>query len=161
MSQSVVPFARALPARPAAPPVLDLESLEATATRLAGSAVWGTFQPLTANERTYAMIAANETYEAWVISWPVGCAIALHDHGRSYGAVRVLRGALVERSTNRSRSEGLGCRTLEEGEVVSFGPDHLHEIANSSDRLALSIHVYSPPLATMTYYNDAMPSSRP
>jgi hypothetical protein len=75
--------------------------------------------------------------------------------------VRVLRGALVESSTSRSFSEGLGCRSLEEGDVVSFGSDHLHEIANASDRLALSIHVYSPPLTTMTYYNEAPPSSRP
>src|ERR1700734_3693488 len=46
--------------------------------------------------RVYELIAASEGFEAWVIGWPPGGAIELHDHGESSGAVVVVDGELVE-----------------------------------------------------------------
>jgi hypothetical protein len=37
-------------------------------------------------------------------------------------------------------------------------PAHIHEIANESDTVATSVHVYSPPLATMHQF-DFSPES--
>jgi hypothetical protein len=45
-------------------------------------------------------------------------------------------------------------RRLPAGDLVSFGPDHIHDVVNGSDRQALSIHVYSPRLRSMTFYEN-------
>ena len=45
-------------------------------------------------------------------------------------------------------------RRLPEGALVSFEPDHIHDVVNSGPRQALSIHVYSPRLRSMTFYEN-------
>src|ERR1700677_3331260 len=46
--------------------------------------------------RRWELLASSETFEAWVIGWPPGGTIELHDHGDSAGAVVVASGELVE-----------------------------------------------------------------
>lgn len=58
-------------------------------------------------ERCWRTVAANERFEAWVVAWPVGGAIELHDHGSSGGAVVIARGALRETSVRPGRVERL------------------------------------------------------
>jgi predicted metal-dependent enzyme (double-stranded beta helix superfamily) len=45
-------------------------------------------------------------------------------------------------------------RRLPEGALVSFGPDHIHDVVNAGARQALSIHVYAPRLRSMTFYEN-------
>jgi hypothetical protein len=39
-----------------------------------------------------------------------------------------------------------------------MAPSHIHEVVNESDTVAASVHVYSPPLATMQHF-DLTPAS--
>ena len=41
------------------------------------------------------------------------------------------------------------------GETVAFGPRLVHDVHNVEGAPAVSLHVYSPPLAAMTYYDVA------
>lgn len=116
------------PNPPASP--LAVDTLAATASCLADAAVWKTLTPLTDTERWYALVAASDWFEAWVIGWPVGGAIELHDHGGSSGAVHVVRGALEETSTNRVSRTPLALARVGEGEGFVFGPDHVHDVVN-------------------------------
>ena len=142
------------PPAPVLTPPVGLDGLAATAARLARSAVWKTLTPLTDTERWYALVAASDSFEAWVIGWPVGGAIELHDHGGSSGAVHVVRGALEETSTNRVSRTPLARARVAEGEGIVFGADHVHDVVNPGDEPALSIHVYAPRLVSMTFYDD-------
>jgi hypothetical protein len=149
-----VPVASLAPApNPPASP-LAVDALAATAARLADAAVWKTLTPLTDTERWYALVATSDWFEAWVIGWPVGGAIELHDHGGSSGAVHVVRGALEETSTNRVSRTPLARARVGEGEGIVFGPDHVHDVVNPGHQPALSIHVYAPRLVSMTFYDD-------
>ncbi len=38
---------------------------------------------------------------------------------------------------------------------VGFGAHYVHDVRNLSDAPAVSVHAYSPPLTTMTYYDLA------
>jgi hypothetical protein len=117
----------------------------------------------------------DDDFEAWLLGWPVGEGIELHDHGTSSGALVVVEGTLLETYIHASdwvRPGGrpfLGgsrrhCRgdtprpprhrRLPEGALVSFGPDHIHDVVNGGARQALSIHVYSPRLRSMTFYEN-------
>ena len=45
-------------------------------------------------------------------------------------------------------------RRVGPGESVSFDGGRVHAVVNRSDVVATSVHVYSPPLRTMTFYRS-------
>jgi predicted metal-dependent enzyme (double-stranded beta helix superfamily) len=108
------------------------------------------------DERWYALLAADEDSEAWLLGWPVGGSIELHDHGDSSGAICVVAGVLdeafVDAADPATAAGSLRRRRLPTGSLVSFGPGHVHDVVNHRSAPALSIHVYSPRLRSMTFY---------
>ncbi len=111
--------------------------------------------------RCWDLMMATEHVEAWVIAWPPGGAIELHDHGGSSGAVVVAVGELVETSIVSLHSGGAAPRTrrMKVGGSTIFPGSHVHDVANAGPAAALSVHVYSPRLTSMTYYRviDGVP----
>jgi predicted metal-dependent enzyme (double-stranded beta helix superfamily) len=104
--------------------------------------------------RRWDLMTASDGFEAWVIAWPPGGAIELHDHGGSAGAVVVAVGELIETSivSQSSGEVALRTSTIESGGSLAFGGRHVHDIANAGDTPAISVHVYAPRLTSMTYY---------
>jgi predicted metal-dependent enzyme (double-stranded beta helix superfamily) len=99
-------------------------------------------------------MASSRAFEVWVIGWPPGGAIELHDHGGSGGAVVVADGELVEMAVAEDR-RGVFSTTstvLPASASVTFGVDHIHEMVNLAPGPAISVHVYARRLTTMTYY---------
>lgn len=109
-------------------------------------------------ERWYVPLLQDELFEAWLLGWPAGEGIELHDHGSSSGALIVVEGTLRETYVGASRWVRPGARLrhrrLPEGALVSFGPDHIHDVVNGGTGRALSIHAYSPRLRSMTFYES-------
>jgi predicted metal-dependent enzyme (double-stranded beta helix superfamily) len=105
--------------------------------------------------RVWELITACQAFEAWVIGWPPGGAIELHDHGGSSGAVIVAAGELVEMAVTEDQRGALSTTStvLPASASVTFGTDHVHEIVNLGPGPAISVHVYAPRLTAMTYYN--------
>src|SRR5580658_6628042 len=64
------------------------------ASRLAPAVRWPG-APAT-ERREWRLMARTPDFDAWLIAWPSGGKVELHDHGTSTGAVSVIRGALVE-----------------------------------------------------------------
>ncbi|HEY8547131.1 MAG TPA: cysteine dioxygenase family protein [Acidimicrobiales bacterium] len=91
-------------------------------------------------------LVATEAYEVWVIGWTPGQGVRPHDHGGSTAAVVVTEGELLEVDPTHRRR-------LVPGEVLRLGPDAVHDVVNHSNGPATSVHVYSPPLTRMTYYD--------
>ena len=77
-------------------------------------------------------MVASETVEAWVIAWPPGGSVELHDHGGSAGAVVVATGELVETSVVTQPSGGVALRTttIGVGRSIGFAGHHVHDIVN-------------------------------
>jgi Cysteine dioxygenase type I len=104
--------------------------------------------------RVWELINPSQDFEAWVIGWPPGGAIELHDHGESGGAVVVTHGELVEVVIT---DDGIGApaitnTVLPASAAVAFDRTHIHEIVNRGPGPAVSVHVYAPRLTAMTYY---------
>jgi len=104
---------------------------------------------LSAAERTWHRLDATDHLEIWLIGWPVGTSTGWHDHLQSEGAFLTVSGDLAEQTWSGGAVHD---RWLWEGEGRSFGPHHVHNVANLGDRPALSVHVYSPALRGMTRY---------
>ncbi|HWC39672.1 MAG TPA: cysteine dioxygenase family protein [Acidimicrobiales bacterium] len=102
-------------------------------------------------KRWYEPLFDQEGVDAWLLGWPCGGDIDLHDHGGASGAIYVLQGSLVETS-GTPRARRLRQRTVQAGQSIAFGPDHVHDIVNRGAVPAVSLHVYGPRLEAMTYY---------
>ena len=138
---------------------LNLVSLATVARELADSPeCWWPKVQRAGGPRWYRPLVEEPDFEAWLLGWPSGEGIELHDHGASSGAIIVVEGILSETYVGASdwlrRGGRLRHRTLAEGDLVSFGPDHIHDVVNGGRRQALSIHVYSPRLRWMTFYEN-------
>ena len=92
---------------------------------------------------------STPAYEAWVICWPSGGSLDLHDHGGSSGAFSIVSGELdeatIEDGATIVRRHGPGATT-------GFGASRIHAVANRGTAMATSVHVYSPPLGSMSFY---------
>jgi hypothetical protein len=102
--------------------------------------------------RWHVRLRVTEHYDVWLIGWGVDSHVELHDHGRSAGAFSVVRGTLHEHTAKRS--SGFRVETLRAGDVRAFEPGCIHDVVNEGPGVAISAHVYSPPLASMTFYDD-------
>jgi mannose-6-phosphate isomerase-like protein (cupin superfamily) len=100
-------------------------------------------------ERRYYRALATDAYEAWVICWPSGGSLDLHDHGGSAGAFSVVSGELDEATIDHGDTV---VRRYGPGDTTGFGASRIHAVANRGSAPATSVHVYSPPLGSMIYY---------
>ena len=102
-------------------------------------------------DRRWGIVIATEIYEAWVIAWPRGTGLAMHDHGGARAAMRIASGRLRE----RFHADGsVHLRWLDAGAGHVLSPDHVHEVINLHDLEAISVHVYSPPIGDMGFRVD-------
>ncbi|MFF4793431.1 cysteine dioxygenase [Streptomyces sp. NPDC001276] len=121
--------------------------------------------PLDPEGRTWVRLEGPGGSEAWLIGWPPGTGTGWHDHADSVGAFVTAAGELKENSL-AARLPTDGWKTLELTEGVdrerrlparrgrSFGRHHVHEVLNeSTDRHAVSVHAYHPPLPRIRRYS--------
>jgi hypothetical protein len=122
------------------------------ASRLAPAVQWQ--GALDTRRRSWRLMARTPDFDAWLIAWPKGGKVELHDHGTSTGAVSVISGALVEAVPRRDEAGRLSLvrHELQAGATLGFGAGHIHDVTNESEEHALSLHVYSPALTSMTFY---------
>ena len=101
-------------------------------------------------QRWHQRIYRDRRVDVWLISWLPTQGTELHDHGGSSGSFTVLSGTLTEAVVAGSRSQD---RRRSAGESIGFGPRYVHDVRNLDDTAAVSVHAYSPPLTSMTYYD--------
>jgi predicted metal-dependent enzyme (double-stranded beta helix superfamily) len=100
-------------------------------------------------QRRWVELDSSPYLQIWLLSWPAGTHTGWHDHGESAGAFLTVSGTLLEQTLHGRRCKD---RTLIAGEGRSFGPNHIHHVANVGVEAALSVHLYTPRLTTMARY---------
>ena len=121
----------------------------ATCLALVAESCWASFGRH-ASGRTGLRVVATDVYDVWLLSWPAETEISPHHHGDSDVAFAVVSGVLEETRWQRGRPER---RAVRRGECVVVGRGVVHEVrAEGGD--AISVHVYSPPLSRMEFFDD-------
>ncbi|WP_426574752.1 cysteine dioxygenase [Aquihabitans sp. McL0605] len=137
--------------RPTDPPVLPVGVLADIALGLArATELW---QPHVSHDplsRTSVRLVATESYEVWLLGWTQGQRVEFHDHGGSNAAFAVLEGELQEITLGVA---GTTSKRLTSGRVGTVAAGTVHDVINPTAVVATSLHVYSNPLRTMTYYD--------
>jgi quercetin dioxygenase-like cupin family protein len=105
-------------------------------------------------ERNGMRLLHTPDYDVWLLRWPPGSRVTPHDHGDSAGAFTVVDGELIELRWHGAIPE---CRLLDGGETVSFARGVVHDVV-ATNRVAYSLHAYSPPLQVMSFYDVPAPA---
>ena len=101
------------------------------------------------DQRHFVSLYRDDYVDVWLLCWTPVSDTGWHDHDISAGAVRVVRGSLLESSPRIGGDAA--ARTVPMGSSFSFGPDHIHRLAGE-DAQSVSIHAYSPPLWRLGQY---------
>jgi len=112
---------------------------------------WRRIVRFTEGPRWFRRLALATDYEIWLLSWLPGQHTGFHDHGEAQGSFAVAQGELRESLAAPGRTD-VRDRIAAAGSVTSFGGRHLHDVTNVAAEPAISVHAYSPPLATMHRY---------
>jgi quercetin dioxygenase-like cupin family protein len=100
--------------------------------------------------RWWTRLWADPEFDIWLLSWLPGQLTGLHDHGDSAAAFTVVEGVLAETRIEAGRPVSFTHRT---GDIVWIAPGAVHDVHGAGTGPAVSVHVYSPPLSRMTYYD--------
>lgn len=99
--------------------------------------------------RSGLRLARTDDSEVWLLCWPPGARVTPHDHGASAGAFMVLSGTLTETRWDDGQMDE---RRLAPGQIVHVAPGAVHDVVAEAAP-AYSVHAYSPPLTTMSFYD--------
>ena len=104
--------------------------------------------------RHFVQLYRDTNIDVWLICWLDAQDTGYHDHDLSSGAVYVCEGALAEDFFYRDAQGWIDVRTRVRaaGEVFDFDGASIHGMRHSGGPPATSIHVYSPALWRMGYY---------
>ena len=106
-------------------------------------------------ERHYSQLFRDVHVDVWLLCWTTQQDTGFHDHDRSAGAVFVCEGELAEDRFELSDSVIKRVSVPRRaGSSFAFDASHVLRVrhAGRTDRPATSIHVYSPALWRMGYY---------
>lgn len=101
-------------------------------------------------QRWWARLAVTQGVELWLLSWLPGQHTEPHDHGGASGSFTVFTGTLHEQYR-------YPCRLIRDadhaaGKALGFGAGHAHQVSNTSEAPAASVHAYSPPAVPTREY---------
>ena len=104
--------------------------------------------------RYFHQLYRDLNVDVWLICWLDAQDTGYHDHDLSSGAVYVVEGALCEDYFFRDAEGWITVRTRERpaGTVFDFDGSSIHGMRHATGPPATSIHVYSPALWRMGYY---------
>ncbi len=142
----------------AVPTGRDLEraELRSLATEIAGRrSEWQSLVRHDLTERTCVRLHRDDHLDVWLLCWESDQETGLHDHDLSSGAVHVCEGDLVEdRIELRDGALQRVSVTRASGTTFDFDSSHIHCVRHfEGGPPAVSIHVYSPVLWRMGYYD--------
>jgi cysteine dioxygenase len=110
-------------------------------------------------EGTYARhrVHLGEHAELLVLCWRPGQRTPIHDHAGSFGSVKVLRGVMWETIFEMGERDGLSYQSGREwmpGHVTGADVPDILQLGNPdvSGEDLVTLHLYSPPLASLNVY---------
>jgi predicted metal-dependent enzyme (double-stranded beta helix superfamily) len=139
------------------PSPLPFDALKAIVAGLAQTAPKADHRWTDDPGRRYARLLETSTYDAWLIVWSPSSRVDLHDHGGSEGALVVATGRLIETYVDLAGRHPVHSRVVNAGDAIAIPATRVHQVSNPWPGEAVSVHVYSPPLAAMTIF-DLSPS---
>ena len=103
------------------------------------------------------LVVRDKQFEVLMICWKSGQRSLIHDHGDSFGGVKVLRGILTESLFTPALNgmiKAVASTDYRSGDVQIEDRSTIHQVSNLQRGWcdAISLHIYLPPLGRMKIY---------
>lgn len=106
------------------------------------------------------LVCRTPRFDMLVLCWKPGHVTTIHDHAGSLNVTRVFGGELTSRMFEEAGRPGPGRSLvrlraedrLEPGSFACVDHGEIHQLANTSDRELVTVHVYAKPLKDITVY---------
>ncbi|KAF3986201.1 hypothetical protein FT663_04979 [Candidozyma haemuli var. vulneris] len=100
------------------------------------------------------IVNINGNANLLILVWSPGKGSAIHDHANAHCCMKILKGELTESLYDMPDGEGemkpRSVSTLQRDEVGYISDDiGLHKISNETSDFAVSLHLYTPPYASL------------
>lgn len=105
--------------------------------------------PVDPTRRTSVLAYSTPDYDVWLLRWLHGTRVDPHDHGESAAAFSVVSGQLLEVRWEDGEPRQ---RRIGESAAITVDAGVVHDVVGATPS-ALSVHVYSPPLYEMGFYD--------
>ena len=102
------------------------------------------------------VLFANDTLECMVATWTSGTPCLPHDHGGSWGAVRILQGQARHRiwAVGNGQMRETRVHTAGPGDVLACGPSMVHSMGvEAVEDVLLTLHLYTRSIEQMVVYD--------
>lgn len=109
----------------------------------------------TRNYTRNGIININGNANLLILAWSPGKSLAIHDHANAHCCMKILGGELVESLYDVPEQEGHELVSRKHTSLyrdqVGYIADNigLHKISNPLDEVSYSLHLYTPPYASM------------
>ncbi len=115
----------------------------------------------TSASRWWTQLIRDDNVDVWLLSWLTTQETEFHDHGGSAAAFTVVQGALSESRIGSYGAVDLSHVESSSRSVQWVAPGVIHDVSNPFPQPAVSIHAYSPPLSTISYYQRTPTGPKP
>ncbi len=110
------------------------------------------------------VLLASDDVESMIARWTRGHECAPHDHGGSYGAVRLLQGSALHTvwQVREGRLHMVRQDVVHAGHVLTCGPEMVHSMVDAGGAQPLTtLHLYIDPIDHMFVYETGLEGARP
>lgn len=110
------------------------------------------------SDRPYAktLVLESDTLECGIFRWNRNLPCAIHDHGESWGAVKVLSGLVVNNTYKRDR-EGAIVKDMKKiytpGNIIFMPKGTIHSMVSIGQPQLVTVHYYLPKITGMSVYD--------
>lgn len=107
------------------------------------------------SEKKRFLLEKNEDWELVLMIWGPDSKSPIHDHGGSSCWARLLKGHLTEKTFFKQNLLLVFEANLELHKINFVDKDEgVHQLTNSSNEMAYTIHLYSKPLGLCNVYDE-------
>jgi Cysteine dioxygenase type I len=106
--------------------------------------------PFGSDGRRHRLIESHDDWNAFLIGWAPGIHRGLHDHGESAGLYHVLQGVLFDARPPDVHN----LKAVWAGGSGYIPPGVQHDVWSPSGLWSWGVHIYSPPLVVMNFYDE-------
>ena len=115
---------------------------------------WKTYRKVDETKYNQIFVDGNDDFDMYIITWNKYQQSQIHNHPKNGCIYKILEGHLIEENyDNNVRLSGF--KSLFEN-FVGYIDDYiyLHKMVNDTNKVAVSLHIYSPPNHDTIYYDE-------
>lgn len=100
----------------------------------------------------------DSRFEVLIMCWDKNQKSPIHDHDMSFSVEKIFSGKIINTNYHRVEPDSdelseADSQDLSVGDVIFSVPGEIHKIEPGNNSPAVSIHLYSPPLKQMKFFN--------